>query len=73
MMTWPDMLCEALARGGRHVVRYDLRDSRASTTIDSEGAAYSLRDLADDAVALVRELDDRPAHLGGVGIGGMVA
>ncbi len=27
MLSWPDALCEALARGGRHVVRYDLRDS----------------------------------------------
>src|SRR5215207_2909484 len=27
MLSWPDALCEALAGGGRHVVRYDLRDS----------------------------------------------
>jgi pimeloyl-ACP methyl ester carboxylesterase len=33
MLSWPDALCEALARGGRHVVRYDLRDSGASTTV----------------------------------------
>ena len=29
MLSWPDALCESLARGGRHVVRYDLRDSGA--------------------------------------------
>jgi hypothetical protein len=23
MLSWPDALCEALASGGRHVVRYD--------------------------------------------------
>jgi pimeloyl-ACP methyl ester carboxylesterase len=34
MLSWPDALCAALARGGRHVVRYDLRDSGASTTTD---------------------------------------
>ena len=34
MLSWPDALCDALARGGRHVVRYDLRDSGASTTVD---------------------------------------
>ena len=34
MLSWPDALCEALAGGGRHVVRYDLRDSGASTTVD---------------------------------------
>jgi pimeloyl-ACP methyl ester carboxylesterase len=73
MLSWPDALCAALARGGRDVVRYDLRDSGASTTVDSTAPAYTLRDLAVDAVALARELDGRPAHLGGIGVGGMVA
>jgi pimeloyl-ACP methyl ester carboxylesterase len=73
MLSWPDPLCVALARGGRHVVRYDLRDSGASTTVDPEAPAYTLRDLAADAAALARELDDRPAHLAGIGVGGMVA
>jgi pimeloyl-ACP methyl ester carboxylesterase len=73
MLSWPDRLCEALARGGRHVVRYDLRDSGASTTVDPEAPGYTLRDLAADAAALARGLDDRPAHLAGIGVGGMVA
>ncbi|MBN8866039.1 MAG: alpha/beta hydrolase [Solirubrobacterales bacterium] len=73
MLSWPDALCEALAAEGRHVVRYDLRDSGASTTVDPEAPAYTLRDLAADAAALARELDDRPAHLAGIGVGGMVA
>ena len=73
MLSWPDALCESIARGGRHVVRYDLRDSGASTSVDPEAPAYTLRDLAADAAALARELDDRPAHLAGIGVGGMVA
>jgi pimeloyl-ACP methyl ester carboxylesterase len=73
MLSWPDALCASLARGGRHVVRYDLRDSGASSTVDPEAPAYTLRDLAADAAALARELDDRPAHLAGIGVGGMVA
>jgi pimeloyl-ACP methyl ester carboxylesterase len=73
MLSWPDALCEALAHGGRHVVRYDLRDSGASTTIDPEAPNYTLRDLAADAASLARGLDDRPAHLAGIGVGGMVA
>ena len=73
MLSWPDAVCEALARSGRHVVRYDLRDSGASTTIDPQAPTYTLRDLAADAAALARELDDRPAHLAGIGVGGMVA
>ena len=55
MLSWPDAFCAAVARGGRHVVRYDLRDSGASTTVDPEAPAYTLRDLAADAAALVRE------------------
>jgi pimeloyl-ACP methyl ester carboxylesterase len=73
ILSWPDALCESLARGGRRVVRYDLRDSGASITVDPEAPAYTLRDLAADAAALARELDGRPAHLAGIGVGGMVA
>jgi pimeloyl-ACP methyl ester carboxylesterase len=73
MLSWPDALCEELARGGGHVVRYDLRDNGASTTVDPQAPAYTLRDLAADAAALARGLDDRPAHLAGIGVGGMVA
>src|ERR671919_131792 len=73
MLSWPDALCAALARGGRHVVRYDLRDSGASTTVDPKAPAYTLRDLAADTAALARDLDDRPTHLAGIGVGGMVA
>jgi pimeloyl-ACP methyl ester carboxylesterase len=73
MLSWPDALCEALASGGRHVVRYDLRDSGASTTVSSEAPTYTLRDLAADAAALARELDDRSAHLAGIGVSWMVA
>jgi pimeloyl-ACP methyl ester carboxylesterase len=73
MLSWPDRLCATLAGGGRHVVRYDLRDAGASTTVDPEAPAYTLRDLAGDAAALARGLDERPAHLAGIGVGGMVA
>lgn len=73
MLSWPDALCERLAADGRRVVRYDLRDSGASTTLDPEAPAYTLRDLAADAAALADALGGRPAHLAGIGVGGMVA
>ncbi|MFF9850473.1 alpha/beta fold hydrolase [Streptomyces litmocidini] len=73
MLSWPDALCEHLAAGGRRVVRYDLRDSGESTTTDPEAPAYTLRDLAADAAALVGALGRGPAHLAGIGVGGMVA
>src|ERR671935_630394 len=73
MLSWPDALCERLAAGGRRVVRYDLRDSGESTTTDPNAPAYTLRDLAADAAALADALGGRPAHLAGIGVGGMVA
>ncbi|MFC9113078.1 alpha/beta fold hydrolase [Streptomyces sp. NPDC057092] len=73
LLSWPDALCERLAAGGRRVVRYDLRDSGASTTLVPEAPAYTLRDLAADAAALAGALGGRPAHLAGIGVGGMVA
>src|SRR5919197_2047475 len=73
MLSWPDALCERLAAGGRRVVRYDLRDSGESTTADPGAPAYTLRDLAADAAALVDALGGGPAHLAGIGVGGMVA
>jgi pimeloyl-ACP methyl ester carboxylesterase len=73
LLSWPDALCERLAAGGRRVVRYDLRDSGESTTADPDAPTYTLRDLAADAAALADALGGRPAHLAGIGVGGMVA
>jgi pimeloyl-ACP methyl ester carboxylesterase len=73
LLSWPGALCERLAAGGRRVVRYDLRDSGESTTADPEAPAYTLRDLAADAAALAEALGGGPAHLAGIGVGGMVA
>src|SRR5262245_34887953 len=73
MLSWPDALCERLAARRRRVVRYDLRDSGDSTTVDPAAPAYSLRDLGADAAALVVALGGVPAHLAGIGVGGMVA
>ncbi|MEU4315084.1 alpha/beta hydrolase [Nocardia sp. NPDC024068] len=73
MLSWPDAVCERLAAGGRRVVRYDLRDAGASTTLDPDAPEYNLRDLAADAAALVGALGAARAHLGGIGVGGMVA
>src|SRR5215207_9323146 len=73
MLSWPDALCERLAAGERRVVRYDLRDSGESTTANPKAPAYTLRDLAADAAALADAFGGGPAHLAGIGVGGMVA
>lgn len=73
MLSWPDELCRALAARGRHGVRYDLRDAGASTTGTPDDPDYTLRDLAADAAALTASVSEQPAHLAGIGVGGMVA
>lgn len=72
MLSWPDALCERLVVGGRQVIRYDLRDSGESETNNPEVPAYTLRDLATDAAAVAQALGNGPAHIAGIGVGGMV-
>jgi pimeloyl-ACP methyl ester carboxylesterase len=83
---WPDALCEKLADKGFHVIRYDNRDVGLSTKFDEAGApdmagifagtakpAYSLDDMAADAVALLDALSVAKAHIVGASMGGMIA
>jgi pimeloyl-ACP methyl ester carboxylesterase len=53
MLTWEDELCGRLAAGPRFVVRYDLRDTGRSTTVDPDDPQYTLRDLVADAAGLL--------------------
>ncbi|WP_434587264.1 alpha/beta fold hydrolase [Streptomyces sp. A5-4] len=82
----PDGLCRMLAAQGFAVVRYDQRDGGESThfppttnrnpisaLFTKRGAAYTAEDMADDAVAVMRALGWRSAHLWGVSLGGAVA
>jgi len=73
MLEWDAELCERLAGAGRHVIRYDLRDTGCSTIVNPDKPAYSLRDLAADAAALVAALGLADAHVVGRGPGGWIA
>ncbi|MDQ4039150.1 MAG: alpha/beta fold hydrolase [Actinomycetota bacterium] len=73
MLTWQDDLCERLAAGPRFVVRYDLRDTGRSTTVDPDAPRYTLRDLVADAAGLLDALDLPRAHVVGFGAGGWIA
>ncbi len=73
MLEWDAELCERLASGARHVIRYDLRDTGRSTTADPAAPAYTLRDLAADAAGLVDALGLPDAHVAGRGPGGWIA
>ena len=84
MIAWPDELCEALADAGHHVIRFDNRDAGLSTFVDAPApsipdlllkrhVAYTLEDLAADALALLDHLGIERAHVAGTSMGGMIA
>jgi pimeloyl-ACP methyl ester carboxylesterase len=87
LIGWPDDFCEALVARGLHVIRFDNRDSGESTHFshlptpnfaaalagDTSSAAYTLSDMAADAVGLLDVLGIGSAHLVGASLGGFVA
>lgn len=87
MILWDDVFCERLAGEGFWVIRFDNRDVGRSTilhearvpkqwqlaTRDKRGAAYSLDEMAADAVGLLDHLQIDAAHVVGASMGGMIA
>lgn len=67
---WDDHFCRLLAEGGRYVLRFDNRDIGRSSKATS---AYTLRDLAADAVGLLDALGIESAHVLGSSMGGLIA
>ncbi|HEU4899236.1 MAG TPA: alpha/beta hydrolase [Actinomycetota bacterium] len=82
-----DGLCHELASRGFLVIRYDNRDAGLSTWFDQarpvnlaavwsgdhSTLAYTLEDMADDAVAVLDAAGVEAAHVVGVSLGGMIA
>ena len=86
MHAWDERFCAQLVERGFHVVRFDNRDVGRSTKVkarpptikqmalrDKSAAAYTLSDMAADAVGLLDHLDVRRAHVVGASMGGMIA
>lgn len=69
---WPEEFCEALAAGGRHVIRYDNRDTGQSTCFDFSRQPYTLSDMARDAVGVLDAYGVPAAHVVGASMGGMI-
>lgn len=85
MIAWHDDWCEQLASRGFYVVRFDNRDAGRSTHFEGtpptvrqlllrrfRPGQYTLHDMAEDTVGLLRELELAPAHVIGVSMGGMI-
>ena len=73
MLWWPDALCERLARSGNHVIRYDQRDTGASTSRPLGDVDYRVEDLVEDLVAVLDAHGLESAHLVGMSLGGYIA
>ncbi|MFC9745656.1 anthracycline biosynthesis tailoring methylesterase RdmC [Streptomyces niveus] len=70
---WPDEFARRLADGGRHVIRYDHRDTGRSTTRDYAENPYGFDELAADAVAVLDGWGVRRAHIVALSMGTTIA
>jgi pimeloyl-ACP methyl ester carboxylesterase len=82
MVGWPDGFCAELTARGFRVVRFDNRDVGLSTHLDGPvprrawsrvPAAYTLADMAGDALAVMDAVGWPAAHVAGASLGGMIA
>ncbi len=86
MIAWRDDFCRMLADRGFYVIRYDNRDVGHSTKMKGrapslvqmttrriKNPAYTLGEMADDAIGLLDHLGIERAHIVGASMGGMIA
>lgn len=86
LITWDDGFCSELVDRGFRIIRYDNRDSGLSTRMEEAGPpdiaaamagepkpAYTLDDLARDAIGVLDALGIRAAHIVGASMGGFIA
>jgi pimeloyl-ACP methyl ester carboxylesterase len=74
-LMWPRAFIDTLLAAGFRVVRFDQRGTGLSDRMETwkRKSAYSLSDLADDALAILDHLGIERAHVCGLSLGGMVA
>jgi pimeloyl-ACP methyl ester carboxylesterase len=87
LVSWPEGFCDELLGRGLQLVRIDHRDAGESTHLrdagtpdfaaamrgDNSSAAYTLSDMAADAVGLLDALGLERVHLVGASMGGFIA
>ncbi|MFD0742193.1 alpha/beta fold hydrolase [Phytohabitans flavus] len=70
---WDADFCRRLALGGRHVIRYDFRDTGRSATYPPGAPGYTGDDLIADAAGVIDLLAGGRAHVVGISMGGGIA
>ena len=86
MVVWREDFCRRLVDHGFFVIRYDNRDCGRSSSMEGPPVTlrqlltrrvkhppYTLGEMADDAAALLDQLDIERAHIVGASMGGMIA
>lgn len=86
LIHWPDRFLDRFVDAGFRVVVFDNRDVGLSTKLDAAGVpavddilrgtarpAYSIADMACDAVGVLDALGIERAHAAGISLGGMIA
>ena len=76
-INYADAWCEKFVDRGFHVIRFDNRDVGLSThfadaPVGERGEAYSLSDMANDAIAVLDANGVERAHVMGLSMGGMI-
>lgn len=69
MTRWPEAFCDLLVARGYRAIRMDNRDTGLSSWPKD---AYTLADMARDALAVLDAAGIRRAHIAGVSMGGMI-
>ncbi|MFC0628529.1 alpha/beta fold hydrolase [Kribbella deserti] len=73
MVWWEDEFCVLLAKAGRHVIRYDHRDTGRSSSSQPGQPSYTGRDLLTDPLRILDAVGVERAHLVGLSMGGGIA
>jgi len=72
-VTWPEEFVGQLVAGGRHVIRYDHRDTGRSGITDFDAHPYTWRDITDDVLRVMDAYGLEDAHLVGHSAGGLIS
>lgn len=72
MLRYDGAFCRRLVAGGRHVIRFDNRDTGCSVTCAPGQPDYTMEDMADDVVGVLDAYGVDRAHVVGMSMGGMI-